>query len=447
MKFFLSLLICIYFFNTEFIKIARAENLVFNPNFKIPSNSSDDISIGWKRVNNSQDDISINVNKDKQYFQNYLTFKSKRGSSQGIVRGALKPHKLEEGELYSLSIFYRTKGSPDVTLHTYLSGKKSAKQNTGEYLQETILNCKVSETWKKSKVFISIPKRAHNFGEVMVNVVSNSKNDVLEIKELELKKADILKIPLTEKEIHIDGRLRPKEWNQAANLFLKPNLKYLKDSEIKSKISFMCNDKYLYIAGIFDEPNMKKIVCVPSERDGKGVWINDALELFFGVGDDENRSVFHFVTNSLSGVYDSKNGNRKFNPQWDIITKRKEKKWIFEAQIPMNVLGMDTQNEFSMLKCNIIRNRVLDKGIRESYVWHYTRELYAGNSDLNYMNEIYIGNIEKAHKPSRKLSDVFKKCFNDLNSNKFFLSDEIELQMKQKISNSSYCLTGNSPFG
>jgi len=139
--------------------------------------------------------------------------------------------------------------------------------------------------------------------------------------------------------IKIDGKLDEQVWSLAPSVpgFVrrdgqKPNA----DSDVK----ILYDDKYIYLGCKFTEPELDKIRAAFDQHD-LGIYNDDCLELV--IDPDNNSDKFwHVAINSIGGIYDSCNGDRRADLK-NVMSKatkihnpgnRFNDMWILEVAIP-----------------------------------------------------------------------------------------------------------------
>ncbi|MFA7231054.1 MAG: sugar-binding protein [Victivallaceae bacterium] len=149
------------------------------------------------------------------------------------------------------------------------------------------------------------------------------------------------------------------------------------------------NSKMLYVSFLCDEPDMKNIVAKCTRQDSN-VWDDDSVELFIS-SLDKTSDRYHYIINSNSLYYDSKNQNSNWNGKFEVKVKRNTKSWQVDLAIPFSDFNFSDNEYFRM---NFCRN---EKQLNELTSW---------SESLHFMNPQTWGYVSKKSKESlaQKLS-------------------------------------------
>ena len=143
----------------------------------------------------------------------------------------------------------------------------------------------------------------------------------------------------TSGKIKIDGKLNEGEWAKA------PVVTSLltKDGGVeknKTVIRMLYDNENLYFGVKAVEPDMKNLRAQYDQRD-LPVYSDDCFEVVF---DTKNsyKTFYHFVTNTIGGIYDAKAGNRAWTSRNSYSSGVRGKKgWTVELKIPFKDLEVN----------------------------------------------------------------------------------------------------------
>lgn len=160
----------------------------------------------------------------------------------------------------------------------------------------------------------------------------------------------------------IDGRADDPAWNSLPwhgnfTLLNRPDTA----APVETSFKIAHDGRRLYLLVRCAEPEMPKLKCEITERDGK-LWRDDSIELFLDVnaGQSEYR---HFVFNANGAVYDAQwvQGGYLSSSAWDApgtvaATSTGPQGWTLEAAIPFAELGL-TRDSGGIFGFNLSRGR------------------------------------------------------------------------------------------
>jgi hypothetical protein len=166
-------------------------------------------------------------------------------------------------------------------------------------------------------------------------------------------------IPITFK--RIDGKL---DVTTAKPIVLKNKTEgWLCTSKDSLVVSVRCYDT-----------SMDKLVSSEKMRDNGNAWMDDSVELFIGIGQEESVTYYHIAVNAHGSIYDSlvkmpdKSGNNAWNGNnIKAATVRKELYWDLEVQIPFEDLDMEKvkASNGQPWRFNVIRHRPVHQADEE----------------------------------------------------------------------------------
>ncbi len=155
-----------------------------------------------------------------------------------------------------------------------------------------------------------------------------------------LLSGDKLDIFFTQSSVKVDGNLDDPAWQSVKPL---PNL-ILRGGgtpQAASEIKMAYDEKYLYFGCKFQEPQMNQLQANFDQND-LNIYNDDCLELLFDTGKSPD-TTYHVVTNVLGAIYDSRNGNLRFDLRHALAKgKRQSDHWTLELAIPFADLNLKT---------------------------------------------------------------------------------------------------------
>ncbi len=92
----------------------------------------------------------------------------------------------------------------------------------------------------------------------------------------------------------------------------------------------------LYVLFICSEPMMKQLRAEAKERDSE-VYSDDCVEIF--VQPPETSTINHFIVNAAGVKFDQRDGDRSWNPEYEVVARREKESWAVEFKIPWEVFG------------------------------------------------------------------------------------------------------------
>ncbi|MFH1377680.1 MAG: sugar-binding protein [Planctomycetota bacterium] len=168
----------------------------------------------------------------------------------------------------------------------------------------------------------------------------------------------------------IDGAVSDGEWKTATRgfpFFLESGTAF---PSKKSEFFIAFDNDNLYVACLFDEPQIEKIrrESKGKERDSSQVWRDDCVEIFI----DPNRTGTEYYQFSVAetGVqFDAKKKDVEWNAEWTSAVETSNGQWRVEIAIPFKFLGVDAPKSGDIWGFNVSRN---DVPSREYSQWSCT---------------------------------------------------------------------------
>jgi Concanavalin A-like lectin/glucanases superfamily/Carbohydrate family 9 binding domain-like len=142
----------------------------------------------------------------------------------------------------------------------------------------------------------------------------------------------------TTQPIKLDGKLNDVVWSKVLPIsgFKKRNGS---QPECDSEIKILYNDKYLYFGCKFIEPKTDKLSLIHDQRD-LSIYSDDCFEIILDTNNSPE-STYHFVGNMIGGVFDARNGDKKFNARNIISIGTVDNGfWTLEFAIPFADLNV-----------------------------------------------------------------------------------------------------------
>ena len=138
----------------------------------------------------------------------------------------------------------------------------------------------------------------------------------------------------------IDGTLRDKAWRAAQPVTLRSLDGRWEPPTQKTEARVLADEKAIYFAVTCHESQPKRMRSAGTKRDG-AVWDGDTVELFLDPGHRETRRRYvQIIVNPRGLVYDSRNGDVRWNANLSVKTGTFPGGWTVEAALPMADLGL-----------------------------------------------------------------------------------------------------------
>jgi Domain of unknown function (DUF4838)/Carbohydrate family 9 binding domain-like len=213
-----------------------------------------------------------------------------------------------------------------------------------------------------------------------------------EIDDLEFS---IKKVPEGEK-ITIDGKLNDSAWKKSAQVYLSPYLGGT--SKIRTVVSALKDDKYLYFAFDCEEPEISRIIATKRQYNDSGIWRDSEVELFLNPSGDR-KNYYQWMINAAGSMTDikcKKNGSgNSGDVKWDsnakfAISKGKDR-WFAEIAVPISDLEGFNKKGFP---ANFNRNRIIDSKKKYQKLFTWSPFLRTGFHDLQNFGSVVFGEIK-----------------------------------------------------
>ena len=106
-----------------------------------------------------------------------------------------------------------------------------------------------------------------------------------------------------------------------------------------SQVRILYDQKNIYFGCDFEEPEIDQLR-VDLDQHDQPIYSNDCLELVLDTADSPE-STFHLVANMIGGIYDARNGDKRFLNARQAVAKgrRHDGRWTLEFAVPFADLG------------------------------------------------------------------------------------------------------------
>jgi hypothetical protein len=151
--------------------------------------------------------------------------------------------------------------------------------------------------------------------------------------------ASTIVIPKTSLKPVIDGNLTDAVWQNSKELELYNSAAGKLINKTEAYVAY--DDQNLYLAFKCYESQMDKMAKTwnhVEERDN-GIWEDDCVELFIDPIASKTDSVYQFIINSSSVIFDSKYGEVNWDSDIEVSTRYYDKYWTIELSIPLLNFG------------------------------------------------------------------------------------------------------------
>ncbi len=139
-------------------------------------------------------------------------------------------------------------------------------------------------------------------------------------------------IPLLKKVPVIDGMIGQDEWNGAIKFIRKPE-------EHKLTMYIGWAGDVFYVGCDCRDSEPKRIRSIVRERDGKGIWSDDCIEVFIDT-DNDKKTYYHFIINACGSLYDEFCRDVEWNAKlMKYSVKRTVRGWSCEVSIPLGTFN------------------------------------------------------------------------------------------------------------
>jgi hypothetical protein len=138
----------------------------------------------------------------------------------------------------------------------------------------------------------------------------------------------------------IDGKLDDAAWQKAEAVTLGFLTGEWETPSQKTDARVLADGKAVYFAVKCWESEPKRMIAAGDKRDGD-LWTGDTVELFLDPGHKQTRKQYiHVIVNPKGLIYDSKNGDVRWNADISVAAGTFEGGWTVELAIPMADLGV-----------------------------------------------------------------------------------------------------------
>lgn len=251
-----------------------------------------------------------------------------------------------------------------------------------------------------------------NFLDEIINARKRYFNKKREIEDLVF---EIL--PAKEKDLQIDGKIDEAAWTNAPSVFMVP---WNADkAAVKTKVSGLWDEKYLYLAIDCEEPETSKFSAVQRKNDDELIWQDASVEIFLNFSEDR-KTYYQLIVNPFGSFSDQQliidNEDKKtWDWKWNsnaIVKTRIEtnKGWTAEIKIPLSSFKDIKFADGSRFTVNFTRSRNLKNVSKEEnqyYTW--SPFLKVGFHDLER-----FGTLQFSQKKTEDGSIIKNGNFNEL---------------------------------
>ena len=157
------------------------------------------------------------------------------------------------------------------------------------------------------------------------------------LERLEKTTAVEVAVPATPSPPELDGRLDDAVWRDAAT-FAVGAAGAMPRVDVR-----VCYDKdNLYFGVRRAATPGRPVQAAKAPRDGKAVYGGDCVEMWFLTPFERSLRTYQFVVNAAGSVYESRNGDSRYDPAWRCRTSLAGNAWTAEIAIPKEALGLTT---------------------------------------------------------------------------------------------------------
>lgn len=120
-----------------------------------------------------------------------------------------------------------------------------------------------------------------------------------------------------------------------------------------SEVKIYWSRDALHIQAVCKESDIKSLRMGKAGHDDVNPWHKDTIEMFLDLNDGSPYR--HFGINLSGGYYDGMGMDAKWNPEWSVVPKIENDRWIMTIKLPFASLGI-TPKEGDQWKLMVIRN-------------------------------------------------------------------------------------------
>jgi predicted phosphodiesterase len=209
--------------------------------------------------------------------------------------------------------------TPSVNLMPYLEISTSAKYRTG------VLSRELESQYRNNEISIEGFEPAIKLED---NFIYKGKYNLFIPPSVNVKKLNL--------SIDIDGKIIEKDWTAADSIM------FISGNEINTKLKFLYNKDYLYIAAQMDEPLISNLIST-AEGEIPLTWNDDDIELFFDT-EKSQRDYIRLFQNSAGTRFNSLQRwveDKYFVSKYKSQISFTEDYWTIEFEIPWSDIDLD----------------------------------------------------------------------------------------------------------
>ncbi len=233
--------------------------------------------------------------------------------------------------------------------------------------------------------------RREFFGPVLAAAHKYNKNK----NEIDDLKYSIKKVPAG-KQIIIDGKLDDSAWKQSGQIYLSPYKG--EKSKLRTTVSALRDDKYLYLAFDCEEPEMSKLIASKRQHNDSSIWRDSEVEIFLNPSGDR-KNYYQWMINAAGSMTDIKcqkigsgnSGDVKWDSNAEFAVSKGKDRWFAEIAIPISDLEGFNSKGFP---ANFNRNRMIDSQKKYVKLFTWSPFLRNGFHDLQNFGSIVFGEIK-----------------------------------------------------
>ena len=161
--------------------------------------------------------------------------------------------------------------------------------------------------------------------------------------------------------IIVDGLLSDQAWQAAAwySSFTPPGID--SPASVQTRFAVAHDDAFLYLAAVADEPHVKAIKAMVTERDGK-VFRDDCIEFMIDPTGDRVE-YYHFAVSASGALYDAqrRQGGHVMSPEWSCSASSSASigtaSFAVELALPLVELGVTPRSAAQPWAIQVARER------------------------------------------------------------------------------------------
>ncbi|MCK5528569.1 MAG: acetylxylan esterase, partial [Kiritimatiellae bacterium] len=157
------------------------------------------------------------------------------------------------------------------------------------------------------------------------------------------------------------------DWSRASAISLRPVSEGCLKLEKTEALLLQGKDGFHLKVKSYDS-DMKSLVAKKRKR-GRGVWLDDSIELFFAAGRQESNDYLHIGVNAEGSIYTGKGRKEHKVDGIKVDVEKSEGDWTVVLFVPFAVFGLKDDVP-PLWGCNIVRSRVeRPEAVFQSSVW------------------------------------------------------------------------------